>query len=81
MRRGYMWATAALAGPASGMISQRLNPASLRQSANCAPVKSKASPSSIGMSSDIRRPRAFCLRPSSMIVLDRGERAAGGCAP
>src|SRR3954470_7245597 len=59
----------ALVGPASGRISTSLKPASLHHAAKSAPVKSNASPNSISMLSDMRRPNAFSRRASSVIFL------------
>src|SRR5690349_3253911 len=67
MSQLYFQAIAALAAPASGRISQRLKPASRHQDVKSAPVKSKASPNSISMFSDIIRPNAFSRRASSMM--------------
>jgi hypothetical protein len=62
----YLYAIPALVGPASGTTSTSLKPASLHHEAKSAPVKSNASPNSISMLSDMRRPNAFSRRASSM---------------
>src|SRR5262245_54967152 len=52
----YLYAIAALAGPARWITSHLRNPASLHHREKSAPVKSKASPNSISMLSDIISP-------------------------
>jgi hypothetical protein len=52
----YLYAMAALDDPSSGIISNRVKPASRHHSVNSAPVKSNASPNSMSIVSDMKRP-------------------------
>src|SRR6266704_2640677 len=65
-RRRYLYATAALAVDVSGITRVSRNPTCLHHTAKSAPVKSKASPNSISMLSDIMSPKAFSRRASSI---------------
>ncbi len=55
----YLYATAALAGPLSGITSVAKKTNLPTPAAEVAPVKSKASPNSISMLSDISSPKTF----------------------
>src|SRR5438093_1311934 len=66
LARAYLYATAALAVGVRGITRVSRNPTCVHQAAKSAPVKSKASPNSINMLSDIMSPKAFSRRASSM---------------
>jgi hypothetical protein len=69
-----LYATPSLAGPANGITSVLLKPASRHQPKKSAAVKSKASPNSIDIFSDISSPSVFASRIIDQ-VLDDYERA------
>src|SRR6266540_2736597 len=62
----HLYATAALAGPRSGITSVRRKPIFRHHPSKSRPVKSNASPNSISILSDIMRPKALLRRSSSI---------------
>src|SRR5262249_40003294 len=78
---GHLYATAALAGPRSGITSVRRNPTFRHHPSKSRPVKSNASPNSISILSDVIRPKALLRRSSSIKVSITTKAPPFGRAP